>query len=494
MYRNYIFDNINHALPILMRDVVEKGETTGSRNGTVSEITHVGITLMRPYEREIIVNGRKPNIAAQIAETMWVLSGRNDVEFLSLYLPRAKEFSDDGETWRGGYGRRLRNWFGGVDQLEACVELLRADPLTRRAVMQIFDPGNDFAPSKDIPCNNWISFSNRLGKLDMHVGVRSNDLMWGWSGINAFEWSALQEIVAGMVGVQVGALHFSITSLHLYDIHLTKAKTISENSRRQTLVMDAGLVDTPRFNATGVDDTHSLDKLFSLWFKVEQDIRDGSPGVDELIDNFPEPMLQSWLRVLRWWWTGNHMHLRSLGGTRLEYATHVSVQPPKRARATEDKFTDYVIDLHTQKDAAYGDSWKKRGEVFSILPNIARKVDRLVSGKVTDDENMADTAIDLFVYLAKYFRWLQGRDANVQLVNDLIWAASDPEATRAYQSVEEAADFLDRRFEALSESVLSKKSEARLELVSEMLAIASTLSRDLWEATQSDEYHGADAD
>jgi hypothetical protein len=57
--------------------------------------------------------------------------------------------------------------------------------------------------------------------------------------------------------------------------------------------------------------------------------------------------------------------------------------------------------MHREKDAAYRDAWKKRGEVLSILANIARKVDRLeyvLGGALaTRDESLLDTTVDLFV-------------------------------------------------------------------------------------------------
>ncbi|MET8152063.1 nucleoside triphosphate pyrophosphohydrolase family protein [Actinoplanes sp. NPDC049668] len=73
-----------------------------------------------------------------------------------------------------------------------------------------------------------------------------------------------------------------------------------------------------------------------------------------------------------------------------------------------------VINLHRAKDAAYGDSWKRRGEQISILANIARKVDRLTlvadSGVTTADESAVDTAADLFVYALKYLTYLADQD------------------------------------------------------------------------------------
>lgn len=444
MNHNFVYQDVSNALPGLMDDVLRHGDEVGSRQGSrTMEMTHVGTTLVKPWRREMLVPERKVNLAAQIAETMWVLSGRNDVEFLSHYLPRAEQFSDDGQVWRGGYGPRLRSWATGetehiscdtsgctiqsvtVDQLAEVVDLLRKDPTTRRAVMSIFDPGADFVDSKDIPCNNWITFSNRLGKLDMHVGIRSNDLMWGWSGINAFEWSALQEIVAGMVGVGVGKLHFSTTSLHLYEQHWEKGGKIAASRGSHGL----GFEDSPRFNPTGVDDTEALDNMFDQWFDAEYLIRTGGSMADRLVEEFPEPMLQSWLRVLQWWWRADEGLLSPLAGTRLGLAATLAVQPPKRtALATAgvipagsltindlvvaDPPTPFVGDaarLHAEKHAAYGDSWKRRGEQMAIMANIARKVDRL-GGSETADETSADTAMDLMIYLAKYRWWLWDDD------------------------------------------------------------------------------------
>ncbi|MGH3430213.1 MAG: hypothetical protein ACRDRI_22425 [Pseudonocardiaceae bacterium] len=73
--------------------------------------------------------------------------------------------------------------------------------------------------------------------------------------------------------------------------------------------------------------------------------------------------------------------------------------------------------LHRRKDAAYRDSWKKRGEVLSILPNIARKVDRLEyvldGAPATQDETLFDTAVDLLIYTLKYQTYLADQDKQV---------------------------------------------------------------------------------
>lgn len=442
--KSFGFVNINEGLPVLLGDLVTHGDEVGSRLGErTRELSHVAITLRKPWQRELTLPGRKANIAAQIAETMWVLAGRNDIGWLSSYLPRAVDFSDDGETWRAGYGPRLRNMQGidasgeptVTDQLEYVVNTLRSSPGSRQAVATIWDPAVDREPGKDRACNNWLHFLARDGKLHLLVGIRSNDVMWGWSGINAFEWSALQEIVASMINHGVGDLSFTVGSFHLYDRHWAKATELSSNSGPS----DQMLEDSPRFNATGLGDVDSLDELFDRWFQVEHEIRNGYHSIVDAA-SFPEPMLQSWLRVLQWWWSGDVKYLQPLRGTRLYEACRVAIQPKQHpvtvspdALPHGTSFVEFVDKLHTAKHLAYGDSWKRRGE-YMIMANIARKIDRLEGGADTPDETQVDTAIDLLVYLCKYNCWLIGlpgdpHDVKAWLEKLEAWHETQPHST-----------------------------------------------------------------
>jgi len=73
--------------------------------------------------------------------------------------------------------------------------------------------------------------------------------------------------------------------------------------------------------------------------------------------------------------------------------------------------------LHARKDRSYGAAWKRRGERISVLPNIARKVDRLVVFAHTQmemqDEPILDTAVDLLVYCGKYLLFLVDLDSDL---------------------------------------------------------------------------------
>ena len=143
------------------------------------------------------------------------------------------------------------------------------------------------------------------------------------------------------------------------------------------------------------------------------------------------------------------------------------------------RFDEEVISLHRDKDAAYGDSWCKRGEMFSILPNIARKVDRLSSGKDTDDETQLDTAIDLYVYLAKYSCWLDGRSsAPIEDVEKLI--RSDQKLLTPAVEVPQAVADLENRFGRILERVEQSPKSDYPASVARLRTLAGNLAYTRW--------------
>lgn len=403
--------SVNHALPQLL-DLLLQEKTRGSRNGRMKELGPVSITIEKPWLRYVSVAERKVSLPAQIAETMWVLSGRNDVEWLSHYLPRAKDFSDDGTTWSGGYGPSLRAWGPDrVDQLWHVVELLREDVETRRAVISLYDPARDTALGlKDVPCNNWLSFRvGNDGRLHLNVATRSNDIIWGWSGINTFEWSALLAVVCALTGLAQGTIRYNITSLHLYERHFAKARRIvGANQGQEIALEDAG----PRFTSLGPSTTRgTLNAMLDSWFRVEARIRERSLEAGDLIASHPDALMREWLWALHTW----HRGLRPAPTTHLRRALANSpalkvfkandpIPAPWAKETQEASLLDTMVNLHKEKDAVYGDSWCRRGEKVSILANIARKVDRL--GKAGAGDTELDTAMDLTIYLVKYRLWL----------------------------------------------------------------------------------------
>ena len=492
------YTNATEALPDLLKNVLRYGTETDSRNGRTKELTMQQITLAEP-DLYITTPGRRVSLPAQIAETMWLLAGRNDIEWLSHYLPRAADFSDDGKTWRGGYGPRLRKWeqgFDEVDQLAHVVHLLKEDPTTRRAVLAIYNPQIDTEPGKDIPCNNWVHLLPRDGVLHAHVAIRSNDLFWGWSGINAFEWTALLQVVAGLTGLRPGSITFSISSLHLYERHWTKAERIVEDSKQATdwQVYKA----SPGFKLP-VDEptTGYFDALVRDWFRIEDLIRKNDCAIMQDIQAFPEPLMRSWLYALAAWNRGDLALAGHLRGTALFEALSRSPKhkgrEPFRVNNFEPKvtpsraaFTVFATKLHAEKNAAYGDSWKKRGEMLGIMANIARKVDRL--GVPGGGDTASDTAVDLMMYLIKYNLWLRqqagAQDAptegqsHVAAVDFYLQRLESNTAGEQYMT-DQLTAWLRHAFDHL-EHLVEEKRVGRADYVSKMIEHAYTLAYRLW--------------
>lgn len=458
------FRNAGEAFVSKLGEIAATGTPVTVRGALTRELRNQTIVLQRPLERCIAIPGRRNNTFAAIAETVWVVAGRNDLSYLSAYLPRARDFSDDGgATWRAAYGPRLRSWHG-VDQLSRIRALLQESPETRRAVISIFDPETDFSDSKDVPCTNWLHFCLRDNHLDLNVVVRSNDLVWGFSGINTFEWSVLQEMMAHWLNASVGEATYFVSSLHLYQRHFSRAGQILSNSHRLSPYMEPS--SACRFSTP----FEELPGLLSAWFSLEAQIRTGSVRLDE-IDAFPDPLFRDFLAMLNAYWTFRR------GDPEKANALLNKVADPALAAAGRDYFDwrtmpfheemredievsppsfplvqEFLIELHRVKDAMYGDSWKRRGEQMGILANIARKVDRLVnySPSATEGtETLLDTAVDLLIYSVKYETYL------ADLLDTRPPAATWSDGTEGFEAKLKRVELLGHEGKSTSELVVT---------------------------------------
>lgn len=210
--------NVSEALRVGMCHLRSRHREIAPRNGEVTweYPTPVTTTYLNPTERVLNIDGRGENPFFHLMEALWILSGRNDVEWLAYFNEGMRNYSDDGQVFHGAYGFRLRTKQG-CDQIERVIDLLRSQPETRRAVLQIWDAYYDLgANSKDIPCNDLIFFKIRDEELHMTVCCRSNDVIWGAYGANAVQFSMLQEYIATKVGVGVGTYTQMSDSFHAY--------------------------------------------------------------------------------------------------------------------------------------------------------------------------------------------------------------------------------------------------------------------------------------
>lgn len=228
--------NVNEAFKNLMdlSQVPENWRAVSPRGMDTLEWRGTFITeYAKPQERVLFNPVRDANPFFHFMEALWIMDGRDDVAFLNQFNSNISTFSDDGKTFNAPYGYRLRRHFGrtqsydsgsggyeehtACDQLAEVIALLRREPDTRRAVLCLWDPVADLnRESKDIPCNDLVTFKLRDDMLDMTVMNRSNDAMWGAYGANAVQFSFLQEFIAQAVGARIGRYRQISDSFHVY--------------------------------------------------------------------------------------------------------------------------------------------------------------------------------------------------------------------------------------------------------------------------------------
>ena len=156
-----------------------------------------------------------------IVEVIGIVAGRQDSAYLNFFNPRLPKFAGSGLVYPGAYGYRLRNYFG-MDQLERVCSALARNSYSRQAVLQIWDPNTDIPladgspTSSDVPCNVCSMLKLRNGKLFWTQIMRSNDLFRG-SPYNFVQFTMLQELLAGWLGVTMGSYTQLSDSLHVYE-------------------------------------------------------------------------------------------------------------------------------------------------------------------------------------------------------------------------------------------------------------------------------------
>jgi thymidylate synthase len=224
--------NVNDGFYRGMDLLAELGVEEASRYGDVLVmLSPVMVRFAEPRERVLFEPVRDANPFFHFMEGLWMLNGQRDVATLKRYNSRIDQFSDDKQTLHGAYGWRWRNHFctdadESYDQLTAVIDELKKNPLSRRVVLQMWDPVADLCrDGVDLPCNVCVMFRTRADTtgeerkrlLDMTVCNRSNDIVWGLFGANAVHMSMLHEVVAACAGLQVGVYTQFTNNFHGYD-------------------------------------------------------------------------------------------------------------------------------------------------------------------------------------------------------------------------------------------------------------------------------------
>jgi thymidylate synthase len=192
------------------------------RGGSTSELLHATIEVRDSRQRWVVSRSPGLSVAFAIVEVIGILNGRCDSAYLNFFNPILPRYAGTGAEYYGAYGFRLRA-NPGFDQLERATNALTAKPDGRQVVLQIWDaaqdlPLDDGEPvAADIPCNICSMLKVRDNRLEWSQIMRSNDVFKGLP-YNFIQFTTLQEVLAGWIGIEPGAYTHYADSLHLYEV------------------------------------------------------------------------------------------------------------------------------------------------------------------------------------------------------------------------------------------------------------------------------------
>jgi thymidylate synthase len=218
--RSFEMELVSNNVNQLFEDGLWRFKISGvkddSRNGPVYVMPEPVLTRIKsPRERVLFYERRDANPIFHLMESIWILAGRRDVEFLKQFNSNIDKYSDDGKIFNAPYGYRMRKQFE-IDQLNSIVDILKLEPNSRQAVIQLWDANDLLKDTLDRACNTQMVFAIRNGRLNLTVFNRSNDFWFGYAGANIVHFTMIQEFVAIALDIPVGEYYTVSNNLHLY--------------------------------------------------------------------------------------------------------------------------------------------------------------------------------------------------------------------------------------------------------------------------------------
>ena len=188
--------------------------TKGDRVGDTYEIQNCIVEIECPQIDSIGFPKRDISFDYANAELEWYWKGSNSCEEIGKHAKMWLRLSDDGKTNNSAYGYIIHKKYG-YDQLQQVVELLKNDPDSRRAVINISDPKLNKIETHDLQCTIGLQFLVRNHALEMTVYMRSNDVYFGFP-YDYIYFMSLMKYVATKLNLPIAKYTHVATSMHMY--------------------------------------------------------------------------------------------------------------------------------------------------------------------------------------------------------------------------------------------------------------------------------------
>ena len=201
----------------LLISLLEEGKEVSPRGMLTKELMQETFCIEDPNSSLIYIPGRNFSLVHAIHESFLIFCDDNHVKVAGYFNKNIAQFSDDGTTLYGSYGHRIATKMQGV------LDKLKEDHDTRQALLTIHRVDDSIVKTKDPPCTITLQFTIRDEKLNMHVYMRSNDIVWGTT-YDVFVFTTIQKVFANTLGIPVGKYYHTATRLHMYERDFEKCR------------------------------------------------------------------------------------------------------------------------------------------------------------------------------------------------------------------------------------------------------------------------------
>ena len=201
----------------LLLSLLEEGKKVSPRGMLTKELMQETFCIEDPNSSLIYIPGRNFSLVHAIHESFLIFCDDNHVKVAGYFNKNIEQFSDDGETLYGSYGHRV------AAKMQGVLDKLKEDHDTRQALLTIHRVDDSIVKTKDPPCTITLQFTIRDEKLNMHVYMRSNDIVWG-TPYDVFVFTTIQKVFANTLGIPIGKYYHTATSLHMYERDFEKCR------------------------------------------------------------------------------------------------------------------------------------------------------------------------------------------------------------------------------------------------------------------------------
>lgn len=200
--------------------IVAQGGYSRPRGMPAVECLFIDLMVLSPEMIPFTIEKRGLNPRYAALEICSLLGGM-PVDSHQRFTAKGFAVYQNGNVQRGNYGVRIRT------QLRDFVAKLVDDPMSRQAVMTIFDGNRDLIDdSLDVPCTLALQGFVRDGNFYLGTHMRSNDAFLGLP-YDLMQFCALQCTIAEVLGVNYGFYRHSVGSMHVYAADLDRVTEMS---------------------------------------------------------------------------------------------------------------------------------------------------------------------------------------------------------------------------------------------------------------------------